>query len=90
MLRPVCVKDGKQYKVEECGVALVEYVEREIGVATTFMPYTLRFADLWVCPVCGHQILGGYGEVVAREHEPEKLEKLIETFRGLGKLYEVT
>jgi len=86
MLRPVCVKHQKEYKVEEQGVALVEYADR----GGELKPYAIYFADLWVCPVCGHQIIGGYGEPAAREHEREKLQRLIDTWTDLGKIHKVS
>jgi len=85
MLRPVCVKDQTEYKVEEQGVALVEYTDRD----GTLKPYNAYFADLWVCPVCGHKILGGYGEPAVQQHEKEKMQKFLDTYAALGKLYVV-
>lgn len=85
MLRPVCVKCQKEYKVQECGVALVEYFKRD----GELKPYKFYFVDLWVCPVCGHQILGGHGNPEARDHEKERMEELIATWTELGKLYVV-
>lgn len=85
MLRPVCVKDQQEYKVEEQGVALVEYADR----GGTRKPYAIYFGDLWVCPGCGHQIIGGYGEPAAQEHEKEKMQKLLDTYADLDRLYVV-
>lgn len=85
MLRPVCIKDQVEYKVEECGVALVEYFKSD----GTLKPYNAYFADLWVCPVCGHKILGGYGKPVVQHHEKEKMQKFLDKWADLGKLYVV-
>lgn len=77
-LRPTCVKCQREYKVEEGGVLLVEYFVTREGT----VPYALWYADLWVCPDCGHQIVGGYGEgPAAHWHEEEKMQRIIDAYK---------
>lgn len=57
---PVCVGDEVEYRILENGIYLIElaYDPPE--------PYKMWLADLWMCPVCGHKLVHGYG------HEPKE------------------
>ena len=68
MPRPVCVKCKIEYRPEKIDIIAEEMVQ--------FGSYKLWCADLWKCPICGHQLISGYGrEAYAERFEPDYREK---------------
>lgn len=64
--KPCCTKCGKEYKVEQNGVGVLEYKDdRSV--------YRISAADLLQCPGCGHQITWGYGNAVHYSANPEQV-----------------
>lgn len=61
MPRPVCVKCRVQLKPEENGVDCIE--RNESGE-----PYKIWNADLYKCPICGIEVLTGFGRAPIMEH----------------------
>lgn len=81
-LRPTCVECQREYKVDKAGVLLVGYFVTDKGT----VPYKLWRADLWTCPGCSHQIVGGYGEGPAAHHfEKEKLQGIVDAYKKADK-----
>lgn len=79
MPRPLCVKCQVEYEPERNDV-VVERVSRGGS-------HRLWAADLWACPVCGHQIVIGYGDrAYAESTEPDYPFK-VETAKRSGALY---
>lgn len=57
MNKPVCVKCGRICRPEKNGVVALE--KKEDG-----SDYRIYHADKWKCPVCGYEVLHGFGEPV--------------------------
>jgi hypothetical protein len=58
--RPVCKKCQCEMHPETNGVGLLDFA--------SFGPYKLWDADLWKCPGCGIEIVGGFGHGPIAEH----------------------
>jgi len=57
---PICVKCGRHMRVKENGVLAEEMSGSK--------SYQVWHSDMWECPVCGHQVLTGYGQEPIMEH----------------------
>ena len=68
MIRPVCAKCKVEYFVKKQGVYVVSM-------------YKIYHADLWECPGCGHQIIGGFGDGALAEHYESSFENILSNVR---------
>jgi len=59
-MRPICVPCRIEMRCEENGVLIRD---PEVGG----FPSTYWVADLWRCPVCGHQIITGRSRELTKE-----------------------
>jgi len=82
-LRPICVKCQKEYKVKKQGV-ITELMTTFSGKLTSFELYD---SDLWECPVCGHQIIGGFGQLPFAQHFEENYQKILKKVGETYKCY---
>jgi len=80
--RPCCVKCGKEYKVEQNGVGVLEH--KEDGII-----YHISASDLLKCPGCGNEITWGYGQAIHFSVEPDKVKHEIEFYEGNTRLIKV-
>lgn len=55
MPKPICVKCEVEFKVEENGVNVVEMFQKNKEI------YKIWSADKWKCPLCGIEIVYGFG-----------------------------
>lgn len=55
MPNPICVKCQVEFKVEENGINIVEMFQKNKEV------YKIWSADKWKCPLCGIEIVYGFG-----------------------------
>ena len=79
-IRPICVKCQKEYKVEKQGVTT------ELMTTFSSKPASLELydSDLWECPMCGHQIIGGFGQRPFAQHFEENYQEVL---KEVGKTY---
>jgi DNA-directed RNA polymerase subunit RPC12/RpoP len=61
-MKPVCVKCGKEMKIEKSGATALYYAFDPPE------PYVVYGADLWECVKCGNQILNGFGREPIWQH----------------------
>jgi predicted RNA-binding Zn-ribbon protein involved in translation (DUF1610 family) len=59
--RPVCVKCEVELRPEKNSVGLVDYMTLGEGEDEKTDPSQVWEADLWKCPVCGYEIVTGFG-----------------------------
>ncbi len=78
--RPVCPKCHVELTPERNGVAVLDLSD--------FGPYALWDSDLWKCPECGVEVLGGFGNGPLSAHYQEDFVGLIEAYRNKGLLVE--
>jgi len=78
MHRPVCKKDNCEMRPETNGVGVLDYAGDR--------PYQLWDADLWKCPKCGVEIVGGFGLGPISEHFMEDFQRQIECYKNRGLL----
>jgi len=72
-IRPVCIKCQKEYKVKKSGV-ITELMTTFGGKPASFELYD---SDLWECPGCGHQIIGGFGQKALAQHFEEDYQEVL-------------
>jgi hypothetical protein len=77
MLKPVCVKCHRFYRMKRSGYYLIEGMPRgnlgrrvEPGIENDndWQDYKLWCADFWECQGCGNQIISGSGMQPVSEH----------------------
>lgn len=76
--KALCVKCETEFKIERNGVVVAEMFQENTKV------YRLWFADLWKCPVCGAEIINGYGQEPIAEHFQADLPLMIHEYRERG------
>jgi len=85
MLKPICVKCARFYRMQKQGVyfeegmpASGEAEKREDhprGGLVGWQSYKLWVGDRWTCPGCGHELLSGFGrEPVSEHYKPDYRE----------------
>lgn len=80
MHRPVCPKCHVELHPERNGVGVLDLA--------SFGPYALWDSDLWKCPECGVEVIGGFGSGPISAHYKEDFKRLIEVYREKGTLVE--
>ncbi len=93
--RPVCVKCHCELRPETNGVGLLDMVERgrTQGQNATFVniePHELYDADLWKCPKCGIEIVGGFGLGAISTHYDDNFKEMIKHYKDRNLLIENT
>jgi len=78
MHRPVC---------NSCSCEMIPFVNG-VGVLdhADFGPYSLWDADLWQCPKCGKEVIGGFGQGPISAHYEMGFQRMIEHYDKVGKL----
>jgi transposase-like protein len=79
--RPVCKKCHVEFRPETNGVGVLDLNERG-------EPYELFDADLWKCPSCGFEVVGGFGYGAVSAHYKADFLKHIASYRTLALLIE--
>ena len=73
MHRPVCTKCNRELHPEKNGVGVLDL--NEDG-----KPYEVYDADLWKCPGCGMEVVGGFGEGCISAHYEADFQKMIDGY----------
>ncbi len=80
--RPVCKKCNCELRPETNGVGVLDMAD--------WGPYALYDADLWRCPKCGMEVVGGFGcGPISAHFEPDFLTQ-IDSYQKLGLLIKNT
>ena len=74
--RPVCVKCSCELRPEKNGVGVLDMAD--IG------EYELFDADLWKCPKCGIEIVGGFGRNPISAHYMSDFKTMINSYEKRG------
>jgi len=79
MPRPVCVKCEVELRPEENGVVVAEMFQQNKEVAK------LWYADLFKCPICGIEVIYGFGNAAFKHHFDEDFNATLEELKKNGK-----
>ena len=77
--KPVCVECEVDMRPFKNGVALLDMA--------LWGPYKIWEADLWQCPICGHEVIVGFGEQPIYEHYQEGFEDWVKSCKEHNRLY---
>ena len=72
--RPVCPKCNCEFRPEKNGVGVLDMAD--------FGPCDLYDTDLWKCPVCGAQVIGGFGNSAISSHFQEDFQTMIASYES--------
>ena len=76
--RPVCIKCNCELRPDKNGVGVLDMAD--------FGPAELYDADLWKCPRCGIEVVGGFGiNAISAHYEPD-FQKMIGLYEKQGLL----
>ncbi len=78
MPKPICVKCEVEFNFEEAGVVIAEMFEQNKEI------YKLWSADLFKCPICGVEIVSGFGYGAFKHHADGDLNIMLEKIRNNG------
>ena len=78
--RPVCVKCKCELHPERNGVGVLDMADYD--------PYELYDADLWKCPNCGYEIVGGFGYNAISAHYEADFQAQIDRYKNRDLLIE--
>ena len=70
-MKRVCVKCEREFKPETNGVIVAEMFQKNTKI------YKLWRADLYKCPVCGVEIVVGFGQYPIAEHFTDDCERIV-------------
>jgi len=80
MHRPVCRKCLVEMRPELNGLGVLDMAD--------WGPHSLWDSDLWKCPECGVEVIGGFGNGPISAHYDKDFQKMIEIYKGKGRLVE--
>ncbi len=70
--RPVCVKCNCELWPKTNGVGVLDMAN--------FSPYELYAADLWKCPKCGLEVVGGFGRNPISSHYEPHFQAVVDEY----------
>ena len=73
--RPVCMKCKRELHPEENGVGVLDMADSRA--------YELFDADLWKCPGCGMEVVGGFGHGPLASHFNANFKQIQASYRTL-------
>lgn len=77
MAKMICVKCEVPFKIEKNGIIVPEMFMKNTKI------YKIFRADKWRCPVCGMEVVTGFGDCFA-EHFNEDCNKIVEKMKEHG------
>jgi len=78
--RPVCVKCNCELHPEKNGAGLLDMLNPTDKSEP--QPYQLWDADLWKCPKCGMQVVGGFAQGPIANHHETNFKQTIANYRS--------
>lgn len=83
--RPVCKKCNCEMRPETNGVGVLDMVNQSNHERyREAQPYELWDADLWKCPKCGVEIVGGFGSGPISSHYEDGFAQTIYSYERQG------
>ena len=86
--RPVCAKCHCEMRPETNGVGLLDMFNP--SDKSEPQPYELWDADLWKCPKCGIEVVGGFANGSISAHYEPDFQKMIKHYEDKGLLIKNT
>lgn len=77
--RPVCVKCQVELRPEKTGVTLVDMFQKPPK------PYSIWSADKWKCPICGYEVVIGFGASPLYVHSDDKFKEMLKKAKESSK-----
>lgn len=77
--RPVCPECECEMRPEKNGVGVLDMAG--------FGPCEIWDADLWKCPKCDKQVIGGFGDSAISAHYKEDFEREIKRYKNAIQLF---
>ena len=77
--RPVCPECNRELWPETNGVGVLDMFRPSDSDKEE--PYEVYDADLWKCPGCGIEVVGGFGSGPIARHHDENFEKVIAGYK---------
>ena len=71
--RPVCPKCSRELHPEKNGVGVLDLNDNG-------KPYEVYDADLWKCPSCGMEVVGGFGNSPIAAHYQDNFQKMLDGY----------
>lgn len=71
--RPVCPKCNRELHPEKNGVGVLDLNAKG-------KPYKIYDADLWKCPGCGIEVVGGFGIGPISAHHEDSFQKVLDGY----------
>jgi len=71
--RPVCPKCECELQPEKNGVGVLDMANGK--------PYEVYDADLWKCPGCGMEVVGGFGNKAISAHYEDNFQRVIAGYK---------
>ncbi len=71
--RPVCPKCNRELHPETNGVGVLDMANSK--------PYEVYDADLWKCPGCGIEVVGGFGNSPISAHYMASFQQVIDGYK---------
>lgn len=84
--RPVCRKCRCELRPEMNGVGVLDMYRP--ADADKQQPYTVWDADLWKCPKCGIEVVGGFGRGYISDHNRPDFQRHIDFYKNHSLLIE--
>ncbi len=78
--RPVCKQCNCEMRPETNGVGCLDMFRP--SDKPTPQPYELWDANLWKCPKCGVEIVGGFGSGPIASHYEESFKRTVESYES--------
>jgi len=75
--RPVCSKCNRELHPETNGVGVLDMANGR--------PYEIFDADLWKCPGCGIEVVGGFGQGPISAHYKDNFQQVIDGYEVIIK-----
>ena len=72
-------RSATEMRPKKNGVYVIEMAD--------FGPYKVWLADLWECPRCAYQVIGGFGLEPLAEHYEDSFAKHLETAKASDHVY---
>ncbi len=74
--RPVCAKCCCELRPETNGVGVLDMAD--------YGPYELYDADLWKCPKCGLEVVGGFASGPISAHYESDFQRMVDVYEKKG------
>lgn len=87
----VCLSCGRFFKPYKNGVVVEEMMPQGSRDNLTWVPYKLWMADLYQCPSCGYEAIGGFslGGPIIEHYQPNYQQTKEALQAAYGRIYQI-